>query len=186
MSFCRNAIRSRIRAYARPLIVPPRYPAAVFLAQNAPTTVHWVAAFISAISTLFAIVTVIVAIWVARRDSRVQRADRADRDAAQARLVSAELRHEHGRWWVRTTNDSNAPVFRCDVVEVRHQRGARYLESIPGAPVELRKLGPDESIDRAVRGDGDLSDGVVVLRFVDAAGLRWCLEGDTAPRRLLD
>jgi hypothetical protein len=155
----------------------------VYAARSA-SALDWVSAIGGVIGTLGAIVAVVTAIWVARRDSLFQRAERADRDSAQARLVSTALRHEDGRWWVRTTNDSAAPVFRCEVVEVRSRLGSQQLEAVPGAPVELRRLGPDESVDRAVRGDGDLSDGEVVLRFVDAAGLRWCREGDDAPRRL--
>jgi hypothetical protein len=36
-----------------------------------------------------------------------------------------------------------------------------------------------------VAGDGDLSRAVPVLRFLDAAGLRWTREGDEPPRRIL-
>jgi hypothetical protein len=155
----------------------------VFAAQSA-SALDWVSAIGGVIGTLGAIAAVITAIWVARRDTLFQRAERADRDAAQARLVNTTMRREDGRWWVRTTNDSAAPVFRCEVVEVRSRLGVHHLEAVPGSPIHLRRLGPDESIDRAVRGDGDLSDGVVVLEYVDAAGLRWCREGDATPRRL--
>lgn len=86
---------------------------------------------------------------------------------------------------MRTTNDCTAPVFRCDVVELRSPLGVHRLEAVPGSPVELRRLEPDQSVDRAVRDDGDLSDGVVVLQFVDAAGLRWRRDGDAPPRRLV-
>lgn len=150
-----------------------------------PTALEWFSAAGSALGTLGAVAAVLIALSVARRDGRVQRADRADRDAAQARLVSTELRHEQGRWWLRTTNDSAAPVFRCEVVTIRHPAGPRHLEALPGTPVELRKLPPDQSVDRAVAGDGDLSEGVPVLRFLDAAGLRWSRDGDEPPRRLL-
>lgn len=156
----------------------------MLFAQDPASALDWFSAVTGATGTLGAIAAVIIAVWVARRDGRTQRAEQADRDAAQARLVSTELRHEDGRWWVRTTNDSAAPVFRCEV-EVVHVRGRRHLEPVPGAPVELRKLGPEESRDRALEGDGDPSDGVVVLRFIDAAGLRWRREGDDAPRRVL-
>ncbi len=155
-------------------------------ASQSASALDWVSAIGGAIGTLGAIAAVITAIWVARRDTRFQRAERADRDAAQARLVSTAVRQENGRWWVRTTNDSAAPVFRCDVIEVRSRLGVHQLEAMPGAPVELRRLGADQSVDRALDGEGDLSDAVVVLQFVDAAGLRWRREGDAAPRRLVE
>lgn len=145
----------------------------------------WISTVGGAIGTVGAITAVIISVWVARRDGRIRRADQADRDAAQARLVSTELRQADGRWWVRTTNDSAAPVYQCEVVEIRHPLGSRHVEPVPGAPVELRKLGPDQSLDRAVSGEGDLSNGVVVLKFLDAAGLRWCREGDAQPYRLV-
>jgi catechol 2,3-dioxygenase-like lactoylglutathione lyase family enzyme len=171
-------------AYRRLLIVTPRYPSVVLLAQDPASALDWFSAVTGATGTLGAIAAVIIAVWVARRDGRTQRAEQADRDAAQARLVSTELRYEDGRWWVRTTNDSAAPVFRCEAGVV-HPRGRRQLEAVPGAPVELYKLGPDESRDRAVEGDGDLSDGVAVLTFIDAAGLRWLREGDFPPHRVI-
>lgn len=155
-----------------------RYPSAV-----PATTLDWFSAAGSALGTLGAVAAVVIAIWTARREDCAQRADRADRDAAQARLISTELRQERGRWWVRTINDSAAPVFHCTVLEVRHPLGARTLETVPGSPVRLRRLGPDQSNDRAVGGDGDLTDGVPVLRFVDAAGLLWYREGDDPPYR---
>lgn len=93
------------------------------------------------------------------------------------------MRREDGRWWVRTTNDSTAPVFRCDVVELHSPLGVHRPEAVPGSRVELRRLEPDQSVDRNGRGDVDLSDGVLVLQFVDAAGLRWRRERDAAPRR---
>ena len=154
------------------------------VAQSA-TALDWVSAIGGAVGTLGAIAAVVTAVWVARRDTVFQRSERADRDAAQARLVSTTVRRADGRWWVRTTNDSAAPVFRCEVVALHSPVGVHQLEAVPGSPVELRRLGPDQSVDRAVRGDGDLSDGVVVLQFVDAAGLRWSREGDAAPRRLV-
>ena len=154
------------------------------VAQSA-TALDWVSAIGGAVGTVGAIAAVITAIWVARCDTVFQRSERADRDAAQARLVSTTVRREDGRWWVRTTNDSTAPVFRCDVVELRSPLGVHRLEAVPGSPVELRRLEPDQSVDRTVRDDGDLSDGVVVLQFVDAAGLRWRRDGDAPPRRLV-
>jgi hypothetical protein len=66
-------------------------------ATQAASALDWISALGGAIGTLGAVAAVITAIWVARRDTLFQRAERADRDAAQARLVSTELRHEGGR-----------------------------------------------------------------------------------------
>ena len=73
-----------------------RYPSPVSATQAA-SALDWISALGGAIGTLGAVAAVITAIWVARRDTLFQRAERADRDAAQARLVSTELRHEGGR-----------------------------------------------------------------------------------------
>jgi hypothetical protein len=67
------------------------------VAQSA-TALDWVSAIGGAVGTVGAIAAVITAIWVARRDTVFQRSERADRDAAQARLVSTTVRREDGRW----------------------------------------------------------------------------------------
>jgi hypothetical protein len=158
----------------------------VILADTTPTVLDWLSTVGETVGAVGTVAAVVVALWIANRDGRQRRAERADRDAGQARLISAELRREDGRWWVRTTNHSIAPIFDCEVLEVRHAGGPSRLEPVPGAPVVLHRLAPNQTVDRAVAADGDLSDATVVLSFLDAAGLRWHREGVAAPRRIVD
>lgn len=153
-----------------------------------PAAVEWLPALgeiATAATAAGTFAAVAVALWVAMRNTQLQRAEQADRDAGQARLIIASLHRADGRWWVRTTNHSMAPVFAVEVVEVRHGDGVSRLEPVPGAPVELPKLAPGDTIDRAVAFAGDPSYAVVVFQFLDAAGLRWHREGTAQPRRIL-
>lgn len=127
---------------------------------------------------------VAVALWVATRDGRRLRAERSDREAGQARLVIANVHREGGRWWVRTTNHSTAPVFGVEVVEVRHEGGVSAVEAVRGSPAVLDVLAAGQSRDRAIATGGEPS-GIVVLRYLDAAGLRWHREGTAQPQRIL-
>jgi hypothetical protein len=145
----------------------------------------WVSALGQVAGAAGTFAAVVLALWVARRDGRWRRAEQSDREAGQARLIIADMHHDDGRWWVRTTNHSTAPVFDVEVVEVRHPNGISKVEPVPGAPAEVIKLAAGEAIDRAITPGGDPS-GVVVLRFLDAAGLRWRREGTAQPQRILD
>jgi hypothetical protein len=132
---------------------------------------------------------VVVALWVSNRNTRQQRAEQADREAGQARLIIMDVYRAAGRWWVRTANHSTAPVFDVQIDEVRHKVGTSKIESVPGHPAELAKLAAGQDNDRAVAvGNGvnpSIGD-VVVLRFLDARGLRWRRVGTAQPQRVLD
>lgn len=134
------------------------------------------------------VAAVVVALWVAIRDGRQQRAELADRQAAQARLVTAYVDRLQGRWCVRTANHSTAPVYDVEVEEVRHQQWVGNVEPVPGSPAKLRELLPGAPVDRPLAGEvgGDPASAVVVFRFVDAAGLRWRREGTGPPQRLVN
>ncbi len=146
----------------------------------------WVSVVGQLAGVLGTLTAVVVALWVARRDGRRQRVEQSDRDAGQARLVTADVHRDAGRWWVRTTNHSAAPVFDVAVVEVRHEGGVSAVEPVPGAPAVLHVLPAGETRDRAIAPGSDPSPGVVVLRYLDAAGLRWYREGPGQPERVLD
>jgi hypothetical protein len=152
------------------------------------SALDWIRAVGQVAGALGTLAAVAVALWVARRDGQRLRAEQADRDASQARLVTADVHREDGRWWVRTTNHSSAPVYSVEVVAARHARdaGESAVEAVPGAPAVLDALAAGETRDRALAdGGGDPSDGLVVLRYVDSAGLRWQRAGAAQPERLL-
>jgi hypothetical protein len=154
-------------------------------ASTGSTALDWLSVITQVAGAAATLAAVVVALWVASRDGRRLRAEQSDREKGQARLIIADVHHEGGRWWVRTTNHSAAPVFGVEVVEVRHERGGSQVEDIPGAPAVLEVLAAGQAIDRAIAGDERLF-GVVVLRYLDAAGLRWHREGAGQPQRLLD
>ncbi|HEV2779966.1 MAG TPA: hypothetical protein VGX25_11270 [Actinophytocola sp.] len=154
--------------------------------MQGPAVTDWMSALGEIAGAAGTVAAVAVALLLARRGARRQRIEQADREAGQARLIIAELHRAEGRWWVRTTNHSTAPVFQVEILEVRHPDGVSTVEPAPGAPVELTKLPAGEVNDRALALGGDPATAVVVLRFLDAAGLRWHRAGTGQPQRVLD
>jgi hypothetical protein len=148
--------------------------------------VDWVSAGGEVAGAIGTFAAVVVALWVSIRSAQRQRAEQIDREAGQARLITTELRHEDGRWWVRTTNHSTAPIFDARILGVRHAGGVGMVEPAPGAPVEVTTLTAGQSVDRAVAANGVPANAVIVLQFLDAVGLRWRREGAAQPKRILD
>lgn len=161
------------------------YAPLVERAATGPSVLDWVAVVGQLAGVAGTLAAVTVALWVARRDGRRLRAEQSDREAGQARLVTADVHRQAGRWWVRTTNHSAAPVFGVEVLEVRHEGGVSVIEPVPGAPAVLEVLAAGETRDRAIAPGDDPSSGVVMLRYLDAAGLRWYREGREQPQRVL-
>jgi hypothetical protein len=154
-------------------------------AATGPSALDWVSAIAQIAGAFGTLAAVVVALWVASRDGRRLRAELSDREKGQARLIFADVHEESGRWWVRTTNHSTAPVFTVEVVEIQHQGGVSAIEAVPGAPAILDVLEPGQTRDRAIKPGGEPSSGVVVLRYLDAAGLRWRREGAGQPERIV-
>lgn len=161
------------------------YAAVVQPAAADPSALDWMSAITQIAGTVGTLAAVAVALWVAGRDGRRLRAELSDREAGQARLIIAGVHREGGRWWVRTTNHSAAPVFGIEVVEVRHEGGVSAVEAVRGSPAVLDVLAAGQSRDRAIAPGSEPSSGVVVLRYLDAAGLRWRREGTAQPKRIL-
>ncbi|HET9256077.1 MAG TPA: hypothetical protein VFO16_12860 [Pseudonocardiaceae bacterium] len=168
--------RWTIRLYA-PLVQP---------AAPGPSALEWVSAVAQIAGAFGTLAAVVVALWVASRDGRRLRAELSDREKGQARLIFADVCKDDGRWLVRTTNHSAAPVFIVEVVEVRHRGGMSAVEDTPEAPAVLDVLEPGQIRDRVITPGGEPSSGVVVLRYLDATGLRWRREGTRQPERIVE
>jgi hypothetical protein len=95
------------------------------------------------------------------------------------------VHHTNERWWVRTTNHSASPVFCAEVVEISHEGGKSMVEPIPGAPAVLKELAAGQTKDRAIARGNDPASGIVVQRYIDAAGQRWHRVGTGQPERIL-
>ena len=161
----------------------------VHSAASGPSVLDWVSVVGQLMGTAGTVAAVVLALWVSRREGRRLHAELADREAGQARLVTADVHRAAGRWWVRTTNHSTAPVFGVEVVEARHQGGLSRVEPLPGAPAVLEVLAAGDSADRALDvpngSNPDSARDVVVICYLDAAGLRWRREGAGQPQREL-
>jgi hypothetical protein len=83
----------------------------------------------------------------------------------------------------------HGPVFGVEVVEARHQGGPSHVEPVPGAPVILEVLAASDSVDRAldvpIGSNPGSAHALVVIRYLDAAGLRGRWEGAGPPQREL-
>jgi hypothetical protein len=96
------------------------------------------------------VATLSVAIWLARRDSRWRRAEQADRDAAQARLIAVEPVYDPNDYpdvgyMLRVLNGSQHPVFGVKIIEFRNEdprdlRWKVYHRYSDGFPTEARVL----------------------------------------------
>jgi hypothetical protein len=166
-----------------------------------------VAAIGQAAGALFTAAAVIVALVLAAREGRWRRADeaeraaeRADRDAAQARLVTVEPKYgdvhdPHDVEIVLTVlNGSTLPIFDVKIVDVRNgdARDLRWtadpLSRYEGQPLEAYVLPAAETyrlpiafINPQDRGGRDR----VTVEFTDAAGLRWRRQDNEAPQRVI-
>ncbi|MGH3778872.1 MAG: hypothetical protein ACRDRR_24585 [Pseudonocardiaceae bacterium] len=154
------------------------------------------------------VAAVVVALRLARWERRRDTAERRDREAAQARLVTIVVtypeyddRREHNVPWVEITNHSQQPVHRPSIESivgarpsVRWGRGQTdYIE------YSLREVVPASENDRVpfahFNADGEPIDTTVTpgkiekwvdvdnvtITFMDAAGLRWRRTGNGEP-----
>ena len=150
------------------------------------------ASWASAIGTIGATVS---ALYIALRSWRDAAAERADRDAAQARQVVINYLKSAV---VEVTNFSISPILFLLVRDVwrlnddHTQVAERYRARVQGADARRAKLllAPQETI----RIDITSSTGspplpgayALTIRFTDAAGLDWERTGNEPPRRLVN
>jgi hypothetical protein len=151
------------------------------------SVVEWVSAAGQVVSAVGTLAAVAIALWLARLDGRRFRAESADREAGQARLVTFEVVRRGGRWRVKTTNYSTAPVFDVRVMHVRYGDQVVHVEKAPGSPERLAIVPAGETMDQAVSLADLEAAGVweVTATFLDSAGLRWLRTGIDPPRRVL-
>lgn len=145
------------------------------------------------VGTAATVAAVVVALWIAVRDGRRARAEQADRDARQARLITFEVYRRGDRWRVGTANQSTAPIFEVTVTEVTCGNHVGHVEAVPGSPAQLATVLAGDRVEQTIlfayqksRPDPQLSGPCqVTATFLDAAGLRWCRTGSDPPRRIV-
>jgi hypothetical protein len=185
--------------------------AAVLLAADGGSVADWVAAIGQAVGALFTAAAVIVALWLAIREDRWRRADqaerdaeRADRDAAQARLVTVEPDYNRSASFpgpeiaAVVLNGSQLPIFDVRIVGLRaaSETTSRWAWGSPDPdemtikpvlPAQERFVIQIAYVDERGTVDyRDTGEDVITIEFVDHAGLRWRRAGNALPERVLD
>ena len=175
-------------------------------AAEGPTVADWLAAWGQVGGAVGTTAAVAVALWLGFRDRRWRRADQADRDVGQARLVTVDLQEKFGglmdddsldtELHVVLTNNSTEPIVDVEVLELR-------CESAPGLGWEHRSYGDpyerdqipvvnsgaiwQSEVNYTSPGGGRIpapgADHIVTIGFTDARGLRWSRTGTRAPVR---
>lgn len=149
------------------------------------------AAWASAVGTIGATVTALTVAWRGWRDAA---AERADRDAAQARQVVVTA---ISGTTMQVTNFSAAPILYVQakhvwLMSMNGQPLDKYQARLQGAdPRGVRVvLSPQESVkvDISTQTGAPPPPGgyALTLRFTDAAGLDWERTGNDPPRRLIN
>jgi hypothetical protein len=157
------------------------------------------AAWASAIGTIAATSTALVVALRAWRDTEAERkardAERADRDAAQARLIVVSSPNGAS---IEVSNFSTAPILHVEVQHVWRMSSdatrpvEQYQARLRGG--DSRKvwtvLAPQESktVDIVSQDSNGIPRGnyALTIRFTDAAGLDWERTGNDPPRRLIN
>lgn len=191
------------------MIVLLIHSGAVFLAEE-PNVADWIAAIGQAAGAIFTAGAVAVAVWLGwrdrkwrREDEAASRAERADRDAAQARLVTVEPDYGYNDWDlnafdVKVHNGSSDPIFDVKISQLVAEGQATHPWDFFWGPLDP---GP-EHLRVLLGGKGftwmvayvDGRNRTVVLQgtdhitidYVDAVGLRWQRTDHQPPRRVLE
>jgi hypothetical protein len=148
------------------------------------------------------LLTLSVAIFLARRDSRWRRAEQADRDIAQARLltVDADYAYTGSRPFemiVIIANNSAQPMLDVNVEAVRSLQEPnlawRFSSPNPEAATSANVLRPGAQLVVEVEFADDAGsvaypDGAdsVTVTYTDYNGLRWRRTDRCLPERILE
>lgn len=177
-------------------------------------TPDWLAAWGQTAGAIGTAAAVGVALWLAFRESRWRRADqaerdaeRADRDAAQARLVTVEPTYPEVVYArdlhivIKIVNASLLPIFDVKVVDLSCDVAPGHTWRIDdsdgdGFKIEFRVLAagepfylPVEYVDPAGRSTALMEAGGtdhVTIEFTDSVGLRWRRRDNDAPVRVIE
>ncbi|MFF8593989.1 hypothetical protein ACF061_21590 [Streptomyces sp. NPDC015220] len=145
-------------------------------------------------STVATAAATLVALGVAVRDGRARAAERADRDAAQARLLITRARGGTVYvdnysdqpflevWWI--TADAVGPASEVTPVRYAGQE-RRYIRPLPAKGSST--IGLSEQVWDGHSGPSPRNSTVrATIHYLDAAGLWWSRTGGEQPVRLLN
>ncbi|WP_157437119.1 hypothetical protein [Actinoplanes subtropicus] len=160
-------------------------------AAEAPKVTDWM----QGLGTVGALLVSLIALWFTAllylHEVRIRREEKADADAAQARLIFgrvvefrapaemlSSVRYE-------VANHSSAPIFQLSAEVATPSRdtvrGGTEHDGLVGHPV--LDLVADQPVP--VGGGTTIQDLALTIDFTDAAGLRWRRTGRDAPVRIL-
>ena len=184
----------------------------MWITATASIDAAWVAAWGQVGGAAATTGAVIVAFWLGWRDRRWRRADQAERDMGQARLVTVDVDHPYRGldndgepefpMVVAMTNNSAEPVVDAKVTEVRSETQPRLgwdhrWSGDPTIRYDAPVLGPGETwsgevyytlpeaerINGQDEAPGPFGENAVTISFTDARGLRWTRTGTELPVR---
>lgn len=166
------------------------------LVADAPSVTDWMQGWGSIVSLAVSTGALVFTGWLLRHEIRVRREEKADADAAQARLVVAHIvgaemsgaDHDTGRQvgsmvgvkW-RVKNHSQAPIFDL-FISIDGWEGNRWGEVIEDEASGTVKCNPPLPFDSYPY---DPREALVKVEFTDAAGLRWTRRMGEPPERLI-
>ncbi|MGX7675776.1 hypothetical protein [Plantactinospora sp. DSM 117369] len=172
------------------------------LAADIPKVTDWMQAWGSLLGVGVSSLAVIITGLLLRHEMRARREERADADAAQARLVAGEIRGEVrdggsivGIDWA-VHNYSEAPIFEVYVsFKHRHLDPDWFIGSSAKNPQVILPGGHELGTWRCAqplpgsRGDDEdfslLENMDLKVRFLDASGFEWQKVGSFPPRRIV-
>jgi hypothetical protein len=165
------------------------------------TTADWIAAWGQVGGAVGTTAAVGIAIWLALRESCWRKTEQADRDAAQARLLTIDTDYHSGghspfQIVVIIANNSSAPMLDVGIEAVRNLQepglGWGYGADDPEATVRANVLVPGQRlvvevvfIDEDKQQQWPGGPNSVTVTYTDSSGLRWRRQDRQLPERIL-
>ncbi|GAA3937286.1 hypothetical protein [Actinoplanes auranticolor] len=165
------------------------------LAADAPSVTDWMQGWGSLLGVLMSSVAVIFTGWLLRHEIRVRREEKADSDAAQARLIVGQISNWDGdepnakmsgpitrlQWELK--NYSGAPIFDLRVTVADRWDSHTYGAAIESEDREWITCHPPIRCDPGTVFDP--REVEVQIEFTDASGLRWARSVGESPKRVI-